>query len=93
LQLRWERERARSKAIAKITPGTKITREYGGAEHVIQCKHGHYLYNGQKYPTLYSIVMAITGGRVYPMRVGNQQVNRPRLMSNWSAKRFFNLEP
>jgi hypothetical protein len=63
-QSRWEKERARSPLIAKLTPGKKLTVEWprdSGDKYTVTCKKGHYEYNGTKFPTLYKVTEHITG--------------------------------
>jgi hypothetical protein len=91
---RWLRERQRCPAIAKLTPGNNIVREYKGIEHTVKVLHGRYVYDGKEYPTLYEVTKAITGTRPAnkQRRTAGDESSRPdgkRQLCNWSATRFF----
>jgi hypothetical protein len=85
---RWNRERLRSPEIAAIAIGSHITREFEGKVHQVTCCDGFWLYDGQEFPTLYAVTMAITGAKEYDRADGKEK----RSMSNWSAARFFRLK-
>ena len=88
-----EREKKRSPLIARLSPGVILSRVYKKEEYEVIVRKGRYEFNGQSYPTLYSIVMEITGGRTYNRQViRGQQREGTRVMSNWSATRFFKLK-
>lgn len=75
---RWEKERARSPLIAKLTPGRKLSVEWprgSGDTYTVTCKKGFYEYNGEKFPTLYKVTEHIT-----------QQG------STWSGPKFWKLK-
>jgi len=93
-QARWLRERERSPAIAKLTPGHNIVREYKGAKHTVKVLQGRYVYEGREYPTLYEVTKVITGTRPAQKqrRTAGDESSRPdgkRQLCNWSATRFF----
>lgn len=82
---RRERERAKSKWIAMLTPGMKLHREYQGVVHQVLVRSDSYLYlqEGVAYPTLYSVTKRIVGTKVG---------NNGRELCPWSAVRFWNLK-
>lgn len=86
---RWARERRRSPEIAAVKVGETVSREFHGVTYEALCCEGHWLFQGKQYPTLYTVVLAITGPREYPRSDGAQE---RRSMSNWSAARFFRLK-
>lgn len=91
---RWLRERERSPAIGKLTPGHNIAREFGGTRHTVKVLHGRYVYDGREYPTLYEVTKVITGTRSAKKqrRTAGDESTRPdgkRQLCNWSATRFF----
>ncbi len=98
-QQAFARERRRSPLIAGLTPGVSLTRHFKGEEHRVQVEAGHYLYRGQKFPTLYAVTVAITGSREYPGQLitpksqDKDSIERynPRKMSAWSSTRFWRL--
>lgn len=84
----FTRERGRSELVGLLQPGQKISRDYKGESYTVTVKSDHYLYNNKKFPTLYSILLVITGEHEYARKLGD----KTRKMSNWSAPRFFRLE-
>jgi hypothetical protein len=91
---RWTRERSRNRWIAEIPIGSVIERKWAERTHVVKCEEGFWTYEGKKYPTLYSVVEAITGARTYPaqIRSGKRPEGKIRKMANWSARKFFQLD-
>ncbi len=94
---RWRRERKRSPQIGKLTPGCVVRGEYpqySGTFHEVKVLKGKYQYQEKDYPTLYSVVIAITGtvARPQQLEMAGDQKSRPkgtRPVSNWSAVKFF----
>lgn len=91
--VRWERERKRSKLIAKLAPNTLLRRRYKGEVYEVRVLASGYLYQDRKYPTLYAVVKEITGTIQCPRMKGKDGTRKPgtRSLSNWSAARFFKL--
>lgn len=91
---RWAKERESRPAIARIQPGDEIRREYAGTVHVVRCEFGFWLYAGERFPTLASVVVAIAGARQYPkqLRAGGQRPSGTRTGAICSAIRFFRLQ-
>jgi hypothetical protein len=87
---RWERERARSKPIAAIKPGSKLVREFNAVLYTALCRQGFYLLSGiatddkpakkaylpenEKFPTLGAMTLKITGGKDYPVNQDGKPV-------------------
>lgn len=72
---RWNQERERHPLLRKLAPGWVIEREYAGEIHQVVVSEGWgYLYRGLRYPTLYTVMVAICGrrGYRYPARKYNQ---------------------
>lgn len=84
---RFLRERQRISALNYLPVGTKIRREYAGKEHVVEVEDGAYLYEGEHFPTLYSVAGKICGLKDYPRTKDNHQGRRT--MSNFSVRKFF----
>ena len=68
--------------------------QYSGNFHEVKVLKGKYQYSGTDYPTLYSVVIAITGtvDRPQQLETAGDQKTRPkgtRPVSNWSATKFF----
>ena len=55
--------RARTKATADLTSGTRLVREWNGATYIVDVVDGHFLWNGGRYRSLSAIARAITGAR------------------------------
>lgn len=90
---RHDRERKRSPEIAKLVPGTVIKRTWKGVETTTTVRQGYYQYNGNRYPTLYTVMVAITG--LTPVAKQLRNGKRPegkRYMTAWSAVRFFQIK-
>jgi hypothetical protein len=91
---RWRRER-QNPWVKKLRPGMKIQREYpkGGEIHEVVILKRYYRYQGQDYPTLYSIVKEITGTKEAPRQLdkAGRRPDGTRQLCNWSAPRFFAL--
>jgi hypothetical protein len=93
---RWERERLRSPAIAAVKPGQKLTRGYKDAQYEVQCRDGYWMTpDGKRHATLYSVTLEATGGLKYPVNSldGKRVKGKTRVMSNYSAARFWRLAP
>lgn len=90
---RWLRERKRSPLIAKLLPGMKINKKWRGTIYSVIVHKGYYLYNDTEYPTLYSVVVAITGTKPCPKqkRRDGTMPTGTRQLTSWSATRFFGL--
>lgn len=89
---RYLRER-KNKLIKQLRPSMRLVREYQGETYKVTVLKKYYKYNGQMYPTLYSIVKEITGTREAPRQL-DQKGKRPkghRQLCNWSAPKFFGL--
>jgi hypothetical protein len=84
----WERERARSPAVAALALGQTLTKNYRGLEVCVQYCEGWVEWSGQRWPTLSSVKDAVVGLKDYPAQHG-----RPgsRAMTDWSTSRFFRL--
>lgn len=87
---RWPRrfmqERRRLPHLGYLPSGTRLVRKYAGVPHIVTVLDGTYFYDGEYYPTLYSVASAITGYKEH------QQASKPgyrRLMGNYSARKFF----
>jgi hypothetical protein len=91
---RWERERKRSPIIAKLTPGMRLSRKWKGKLTETVVRKGYYIYDDVKYPTLYSVVVAITGTRSSPKqkRADGTRPAGTRQLTSYSAVRFFGLD-
>lgn len=90
---RWLRERETFPMLILVQPGQTIRRTYLGRKIEVRVQVGYYIYDKQKFPTLYSIVKEVTGAVAYPKAPDATGV-RPqgqRSISNWSATRFFAL--
>lgn len=90
---RWERERERNPLIAALPVGLTVPRLWRGETTVTLVRQGYYLYNGVRYPTLNSVMVAIMGLRPYPKQL-KKDGTRPegvRYMTPWSATRWFGL--
>lgn len=90
---RWTRERLNNPLIGLLPIGSVLTRHWEGRAHLVVCREGYWEYDGERYPTLYSVVEAIAGGREYPAQM--RQGRRPegtRRMAAWSARKFFDLD-
>jgi hypothetical protein len=93
---RWLRERKRSPAIAAVTVGTVLVRNWRGKDVHVECHDGYWAVNSpvqyasdKQFATLYAVTLYITRGRRFPRA---DQKRAKRLMSNWSAARFFKLD-
>lgn len=92
---RWERERKKNPKIGKLLPGMTLEKEFpkkSGDVHQVQVRKHYYLYRGERYPTLSVIVTLITGTVAY-QKAKTKTGEIPegvRLLSPWSAARFFN---
>lgn len=93
---RWLRERKRSPAIAAIPVGTVLVRNWRGKNIHVECHEGYWTVNSpapyatdKQFATLYSVTLHITRGRRF---LRADQKRSKRLMSNWSAARFFKLD-
>jgi hypothetical protein len=58
---RWAKERRRHPAIAQLTPGTKIEREFKDTVHTATVKKGGYDYGEESFPTLSALTRHIVG--------------------------------
>lgn len=87
---RFLRERARYPILDRLVPGTVLRRPYDGKMHLVTVRDGFYEHAGEKHPTLYSVVMAISGAKVYP-RANPKDRDKSRAMSNCNARRFFKV--
>lgn len=90
---RWLREREKNPAIAALTPGIILRREYRGNWYEVKVVQGGYIYDKHLYPTLYAVVKVIVGTKEVP-RQRNKDGHRPagsRNLCNWSACRFWKL--
>ena len=58
---RWMRERGRNRKIARLKINSTLKVQRNGSAHQCKVKKGHYLYEGQKFPTLYKVTEHITG--------------------------------
>lgn len=78
----FRRERDRSTWVGKLRHGQVLERRFNGELLRVQVdtKQGGYLLNNRVWPTLYGLVMALTGPTEAP---------DGRVMSKWSVKRFF----
>ena len=90
---RWQRERERSSLIAQLRPGMKISRIWQGQTLQVVVLKGGYKFQGQLYPTLYSVVREIVGTipRAKQKRADGTMPAGTREILNWSAPRFFRL--
>lgn len=90
---RWQRERKRNPYVAALRPGMILRRTFNDQVAEVEVRETSYLYQGQTYPTLYSVVMAITGGKSYPAQKKNGvRPTGTREMAQWSTTRFFSLK-
>lgn len=83
----------KNKWVRMLTPGMALQKTWRGKLYEVKVLPVGYQWKGQAYPTLYSVVMAITGEREYAKqtRKGGRPTGK-RIMSAWSAPRFFNLQ-
>jgi hypothetical protein len=90
---RWQRERERSSLIAQLKPGMKLKRLWEGKTLEVVCVRDGYRYQGDIYPTLYSVVMAIVGTvpRKKQKKADGTIPGGTRNLTNWSAPKFFRL--
>lgn len=90
---RWQRERDRSHLIAQLRPGMKLRRIWEGQTLEVICVRGGYKFQGETYPTLYSVVMAIVGTvpRAKQRKPDGSIPAGTRNLTNWSAPKFFRL--
>ena len=95
---RFQRERKRSPLIRQLPEGYVLERRWpwdkgqGPIHRVVVCKD-HYRYKGERYPTLYMVVKAITGTLDYKkqFRHDGTRPKGKRQLTTWSAARFFGL--
>lgn len=90
---RWERERERSPEIGALTPGMRLRRTFKGEDYQVVVVSSGYVYDGEYYPTLYSVTKEITGTHEAPRQLAKDGT-RPkgtRSLSNWSATKFWRL--
>ena len=91
------RERKKSPLIEMLEPGQTLVRDYkprGGEPRTVKVKvkKDRYVFEGREYPTLYSIVLEVTGAReCLKQAVNGVRREGTRVTSNWSATRFFRL--
>lgn len=89
---RWNRERARSPLIARLTPGMVIRKKYKGNHYEVAVLSDGYSYKDVKYPTLYAAMVAITGKVEGPNRIKDgKRLPGTRMGTTFSSARFFNL--
>ncbi len=93
---RWQRERDRTPAIAALTRGSTLTREYKGETFKVKVLASSYkiLNSSEEHPTLYSVTKAITGlyERQSQRKTTGEEKSRPngqRKLTNWSATKFW----
>lgn len=97
-QARFERERKRSPLIRQLPVGYVLVRRWPyengkGPKHRVVVKKDHYTYCSRKYPTLYSVMKAITGTKSHKKQYRHDGT-RPRgtrELTTWSAAKFFGL--
>lgn len=91
---RWTTERATSPLIARIPIGGLLRRWWEGSWRDVRCKEGYWAYEEKRFPTLHSVVEAITGTKDYPAQIrGGKRPKGTRKMTAWSARKFFQLDP
>lgn len=88
---RWERERERYPQLA-LEIGKLLRRRYQHENHVIRVNDGYYTYHGKDFPTLYAVVMDITGAKEYKRTNQHGESLKPKRMTGWTVKRFFGLD-
>ena len=86
--MRWARERLRSPEIARVPEGSVLRRLYNGEVHEVWSRPGYWEYNDQVFPTLYQVVLEITGGNE---RGRHDDKTKSRRTSDYSAVKFFGL--
>ncbi len=93
-QNRWERERKRTPLIAKLTPGMVIPWAYKGESGKVTVRKGYYSYQGEKYPTLYSLVKLLAGVKKFPkqLKADGSRPKGTRELVAYSAVKFFKLK-
>lgn len=91
-QSRWQRERERTPEIAALKTGQVLTVPFDGKEHQVTVLKEGYQYDGNRFPTLYSIVKEITGTvERQKQLIEGKRPQGTRQLCNWSAVRFFRL--
>ncbi len=89
---RCAKERARSPEIAALKVGQQVTVEFEGKPHTATVLKDGYRYDGNQWPTLYSIVKEITGTvERQKQLVSGKRPAGTRQLCNWSAVRFWRL--
>lgn len=89
---RYQRER-KNKWVSKLRPGMRLKREYKGEMYEVTVLKKFYKFQGEVYPTGYSITKLITGTKEAPRQL-DKDGKRPkgtRQLCNWSFVKFFNL--
>jgi hypothetical protein len=89
---RWQRERESNPFVGRIPIGWTLQRVWKGELHTVTSRTGYWEYQRSRYPTLYSVVAAITGHHDYPGQVRNGKREGVRAGTAWSARKFFFLD-
>lgn len=82
---RWEEERKRIPDAAHLYPGFLLKRRFKGREHRVEVRLGHYVYEGEVYPTLAAVTDRIAGTKKFLVK----GTNRTKRKGNWSAAKFW----
>ena len=53
----------RRKPAARLSPGTRLVREWNGRTHNVEVTEHGFLWNGRSWPSLSAVAVAITGAR------------------------------
>lgn len=92
-QMRYRRERARSRLVSKLVPGMVLVVDRMGQRHTCEVKPYYYLYRGVMHPTLYSVTLVAAGTNERPKQkvAGKSRPEGTRTLCNWNAARFWGL--
>lgn len=84
---RYLAERRRYPELGDIPPGSRLYREFDGKRHCVLVEDGHYVVEGQRYPTLFCAGAAITGR--HPLS-GKRGKAKPHMAhGHWSVRKLF----
>jgi len=84
---RWKKERARHpNTIGRLEAGLVLERTYKGILHRVEVLNRYYSYRGERYSTLYAVMVAITGLK---KRVRN---GRTLYLPNWNTHKFWRID-
>ena len=91
---RFLREREKNQYVAKLAPGMILRTKYRRKEYEVFVRSDHYEMDGKRYPTLSSVVIAITGLRkcLKQKRPDGTRPDGYRMMAPYDSIRLFRLK-